>query len=157
MGRLLAAEVVSGKAGELVFDLVDAGNGRGKLRRVYVVGVGPAEKATGEIVRQAAGHLARALRKHRVACAAVTLPDLKTVDRATAAEAIAGGLLLASFRFSEFKGAGQKKEDEAALGKSIDVTIVSESAEVRNAVERGVIVADAQNYRCGRSRRGRGM
>ncbi len=126
VGRLLAADVVSGKAKELVFDLVDMG--KGKVRRVYVVGVGPAEKATGEIIRQAAGRLARALRKHRVHRVAVTLPELKTVDAAACGEAIASGLLLASFRFSEFKGTAQKKDDEKLLATPIEVGIVSDAA-----------------------------
>src|SRR4051812_13455630 len=61
--RLLSAGVIRGKAKEIAFDLVDAG--KGKHRRIYAVGLGSEEKLTAEIVRQAAGTLAKALRKHR--------------------------------------------------------------------------------------------
>src|SRR5688500_14632255 len=67
--RLITAGVVRGKARELAFDLVDAG--KAKHRRVYAVGVGPAEKVSAETLRQAAGQLARALRKHRLASVAI--------------------------------------------------------------------------------------
>src|SRR5437762_3578515 len=70
--RLLAAGVIRGKAKEIAFDLVDAG--RGRHRRVYAVGLGAADKVSPEIVRQAAGQLAKALRKHRIARAAIKLP-----------------------------------------------------------------------------------
>src|SRR3954467_3485245 len=52
VARLLAAGVVRGKAKELAFDLVDAG--KGNHRRVYVIGIGQADKVTAETIRQAA-------------------------------------------------------------------------------------------------------
>ena len=64
VGRLLTAGVVRGKTKELAFDLGDAG--KGGHRRVYVIGLGQADKVTAETIRQAAAHLAKALRKHRI-------------------------------------------------------------------------------------------
>src|SRR5436190_20245962 len=61
VARLLAAKVVRGKAKEIGFDLVDAGGRRAGTRRVYVVGLGPAEKVNAETIRQSAGALAKAL------------------------------------------------------------------------------------------------
>src|SRR5437667_7786907 len=99
IARLLSAGVIRGKAKEIAFDLIDTG--RGRHRRVYAVGLGPAEKVSAEMVRQAAGQLAKALRKHRIARLAVKLPTVETITPTAAAEAIATGILLARFRFGE--------------------------------------------------------
>src|SRR6476620_9130401 len=58
-GRVLAAGVVKGKAKEVGFDIVEAG--KGKFRRVFVVGLG--KKPDGEALRVAGAIAAKALRK----------------------------------------------------------------------------------------------
>src|SRR4051794_26593240 len=122
VARLLSAGVVRGKAKELAFDLVDAGKGR--HRRVYVVGLGQADKVGAETIRQAAGQLAKALRKHRIGPCAVALPEVETVTPAVAAEAVATGALLARFQYTEYKGAGQKK-DEKERETPLELTLLA--------------------------------
>src|SRR5262245_7890398 len=56
--RLVAAGVAKGKAREVHFDLIDAG--KGKVNRVYVIGVGKGDVATLDAFRQAGGALAKA-------------------------------------------------------------------------------------------------
>jgi len=145
--RLLNAGVVRGKAKEIAFDLVDAGT-RGKHRRVYAVGLGAAEKVTAEIIRQSAGMLAKALRKHRIARVAVNLPAVEAVTSAAAADAVVTGIMLARFRFHEFKGSAgnTKKKDAEEDDRALDVTIVSADASARKAVERACLVAEGQNF-----------
>src|SRR5215207_2088441 len=87
--RLLDAGVVRGKAKEIAFDLVEAG--KGKHRRVYAVGVGAAAKVSAETVRQAAGMLAKALRKHRIQRVAIQLPVIEALTPEAAADAIITG------------------------------------------------------------------
>src|SRR4051812_6980702 len=145
VARLLAAGVVRGKAKELAFDLVDAG--KGNHRRVYVIGIGQADKVTAETIRQAAGHLAKALRKHRIGSAAVALPEVETVPPAAAAEAVATGVLLARFRYDEYKGAGQKTDDKDRE-TPLDLTVLSADAgpAVKQAIDRARAIADGQNF-----------
>ncbi|MEA2735423.1 MAG: leucyl aminopeptidase, partial [Humisphaera sp.] len=144
--RLRDAGVVRGKAKEIAFDLVDAG--KGKHRRVYAVGLGAAEKVTAETIRQAAGVLAKALRKHRIARVAIAIPNVETVTPAVAADAVVTGIMLARFQFKEYKGAAAKKKDadEKDDERTLAVTIVSGDADVRAAVERARIVAEGQNF-----------
>lgn len=144
VARLFDAGVVRGKAKELAFDLIEAG--KGKHQRVYAVGLGDTKEIDSETIRQAAGHVAKALRKHRIGSAAVIVPGLKSVSAGDAAEAIVSGLLLASFRYSEYKGAAQKKEAEKELTRTISVAIVSTDAKVKSAVDRARIIADGQNF-----------
>jgi leucyl aminopeptidase len=142
VGRLLAAGVVSGKTKELAFDLVDAG--RGKHRRVFAVGLGPTDKVSAESIRQAAGRLARALRKHNLSNVAVALPAVDSVTPSVAAEAIVTGITLSRFRFGEYKGTAQKKDDDEN-DRALAVTILSDDATARRAVDRAKTIADGQN------------
>src|SRR5437762_593716 len=57
--RMLKMQVVRGKAREVDFDLLESPPG--VVRRVFVAGLGPAEKMTTEVVRQAAGAALRAV------------------------------------------------------------------------------------------------
>src|SRR5262245_41392944 len=58
--RLVAAGAAKGKLREVAFDIVEGG--KKKFRRVYVVGLGPADKIDAETLRQAAGAAAKAFR-----------------------------------------------------------------------------------------------
>jgi len=144
LARLHKAGAVRGKAKEIVGDVVDAGNG--KLRHLIVAGLGKSSGATAENVRQGAGLALKAVRKRRLTKAAILLPQL-TSD-ADVAEAAVVGALLAGFDFEEYKGAGQKS-DEPEKRQSIELTIVGSkdnAGEVRQGVERGRILAEAQNF-----------
>ena len=144
--RLAAGGVVRGKAREIAFDVVPMPGG--KFRRLFSVGLGKAEKLSGEVLRQAAGQLVRALRRHRLATAAIVLPSSAKMPPGEVAEAIATGALLAAFEYEEYKGAGQKRQDETPI-RRLEWTIVSpasEAAEVKPALERAQAVADGQNF-----------
>jgi len=135
--RLLSSGVFKGKANEVTFDLVDGG--KGKLRRVFVVGVGAADKATSESYRQAAGALAKAIRKHKLAAITVSVPDGRV-------EEIATGLMLASFNYTEYKGTASKKKSDDADAKPPMITIVSAGAKSKASFDRAVAIATGQNF-----------
>src|SRR5207237_2786757 len=126
--RLLGAGVTRGDLKQLAFDLVESG--KGKHRRVFAVGLGPAERVTTEGIRRVAGQLARALRKHKLSNVVVALPQIEAVSPINTAEAIVTGILLASFRFEQYKGAGQKDEDKPK--SRIDLTIVPVNSQARD-------------------------
>jgi len=134
--RLLTSGVSKAKANEVTFDLVDAG--KGKLRRVFVVGVGAKEKISAESFRQAGGALAKAIRKHNLAAVSVVAP-------ADQVEAIVTGLLLASFKYTEYVGSVGKKKEAAAGNKPATFTIVADG-KTKPAFERGVAIATGQNF-----------
>jgi leucyl aminopeptidase len=143
VARLLSADVLRGKSTEIAFDIVDAG--RGKHRRVFAVGLGEVEKVSAETIRQAAGRLAKALRKHRLKTVAVALPAIESVTPQAAADAMVTGILLASFKFTEYKGAAQKKEDSD--DRRIDLTILDDGdSSIRAAVDRARVICEGQNF-----------
>jgi leucyl aminopeptidase len=143
--RLIKAGVARGKPKEVVFDLLDGAD----HRRIYVAGVGKVEKLDPESVRQAAGAVAKAIRKHRIGSVALIPPVLKKAGH-SATEAAVVGFLLASFDYDEYRGtASRKKEKEDAPPKEVRLTLLSmpESLkQLKPLVERGRIVAESQNF-----------
>ena len=131
--RLLASGVAKAKAGEVVFDLVHTA--KGKVRRVILAGLGAAEKIDTNSYRHAAAAIAKAIRKHKLASVAVVAPK----DQA---EAVATGLMLASFDFREYKGTAHKKKDEPEA-KEPTITVVSVD---KKGFDRGVAIATGQNF-----------
>ena len=149
--RLLASGVSRGKSREVHFDLIhEPGTEKpstNAFRRVWVAGLGAAEKMNVESIRQAAGALARACRKHRLHDVAVLVPVIAGIDAASAAEAVVTGFLLASFHYSEYKGtAATKKDDEEKQGRTTLTLIARDTVAIKTAVDRGRIIADGQNF-----------
>src|SRR5688572_11381876 len=107
--RLIKAGAARGKPREVSFDLVECG--KDEYRRVYVAGVGPADKLDAEKIRQAAGAVARAVRKHRITNVGLVPPVLREKG-VSGTEAAVTGFLLASYDFAEYRGAGRKKSEK---------------------------------------------
>ncbi len=101
----------------------------GKLRRVYAVGLGKKKGAGSEAYRRACGALLSALRGKRASIA------LLGVEHAQAA---AEGLLLASYKFEEYKKGEDDKLTEAAL-----VADAASRVAVEKAVAKASLYAEA--------------
>jgi leucyl aminopeptidase len=150
--RLLASGVSRGKSREIHFDLIDT-LGTEKpatkdYRRVLVAGLGKADRVNTESLRQAAGTLAKACRKHRVTDVAALVTNTGGMDAAAVAEAIVTGFLLASFKYDEYKGAGtQKKDRDDDQQGRVTLTLAGgDVPAMRRGVERGRAIADGQNF-----------
>jgi len=134
--RLLQAGAHKGKSAEITFDLIEAK--RGKFRRVYLVGLGNADKVDEEAIRKAGGALARAAKKHRIASLAI-------VASADQAAALTTGFLLASFDYAEYRGSSKKKDEQENPPIHLDLTIVTD-ASAKSAVDRAATIALSQNF-----------
>jgi leucyl aminopeptidase len=134
VARLVKSGAHSGKASQVTFDLVETANG--KFRRVYLVGLGRADKLDAEVVRKAAGHLAKALRKHKQGSVAIIPPE-------NFAAAVVTAILLRSFDYREYQGAGRKKDDEKQV--ALNVSIIGPKS-LQSEINRAVAIGSAQNY-----------
>src|SRR4051812_24655510 len=147
--KLIEAKVARGKAKEVMFDLLDADVARGRARRVFLAGVGKATKLDPESVRQAAGAIAKAVKKHRIASVAIVPPVLPKPGQ-SGAEAAVIGFLLASFDYDEYKGAAsKKKETDEPKPSRVTLTILPTAASIKQkkpAVDRGRIIPESQNF-----------
>src|SRR5262249_24259975 len=146
---LIEARVARGKSREIVFDLIDAEVARGVAKRIILIGVGKAEKLDEETIRQAAGAMAKAVKKHRLRSISIVPPVLKTPGL-SGAEATVTGFLLASFDYDEYRGtASRKRQTDEPSPKQVELTILATRASMKQlapAVERGRVIAEAQNF-----------
>jgi leucyl aminopeptidase len=145
--RLIQAGVVRGEVKEIDFDLLETRSGR--VQRIYVCGLGAADKITAEIVRKAAAHAMRAVRKHRLAHIAVIPPVIHRGRESKGTEAVVTGMLLAAFDYREYKGTARKGDPDEEPVKGETVTILSTDGaqpSVKASAQRGQLIADSQNF-----------
>ena len=103
----------------------------------FVVGLGEAAEVDANVLRYAAGSLARAAKRH-ASLSVDLLGALPTgADAAAGAQAIAEGLVLGGYQFSPFKSDPKPSE----LGRVVLVGGGGKRAET--AVERGLVLAEA--------------
>lgn len=118
--------------------------GRIPARFVLLVGVGPRKDATLDVLRDAGATIVRACDDVGASSAALML-ERGTVDEMSAAvraRAIAEGVLLGAYRFDRYKS--EKNGDREKL-RRMDFLYGGDAQAVRQAIEEGRIVADAQN------------
>ena len=109
-----------------------------KKQLVIAVGIGEVAKANADAMRTAAAALARASAK--VTSLSTTLATAGRGDRATIAQAVTEGLILATHRYDALKN------DKKATSKLISVTLVAPAAtntEISKGAKRGETIADA--------------
>jgi leucyl aminopeptidase len=109
-------------------------------RRAVLVGAGKRNACSGDKLRRTAitgGLQARARRLTRVAV--VGRPGL-TVSAIDAAQAVAEGIVLANF-----DGGSYKTDDPRTFLESAQICVADDSADVKAAVERGVILGECSN------------
>lgn len=153
LDRLISSGVVRGRSNELTVHLLE-----GKTpRRLVVVGLGSAEKFSAECLREAGAALAKAAAKHRIPSIAVSppaipdrLPPVPNArgdqgDMPQGIEALVEGIVVGSFDYLEYRGTARKSpENEQA--RTIDFSIVGDQKQIGDAVERGRIIAEGQNF-----------
>jgi leucyl aminopeptidase len=149
--RLRESGEVTGTAGELT--LLHT-LGKIEPEKVAILGLGPRKKFGADRVRKSAAIAARALRKAGAKRVGLALAWAESgVNLAQAARAAAEGALLGLYEFDEYKhlgtGAGEADANERSQAKGIEeITILGRGREpaLRAAVERGHILAEAQNF-----------
>ncbi len=149
IARLRASGEITGITGELTLL-----HTLGKIEpdRVAVVGLGPRARFSADRVRKVAAIAARALRKAGAKRVGLALAWAESgVNLAQAARAATEGALLGLYAFNEYKHAGKGAGEEGGgrPEKRIEsITILGRGREpaLRAAVERGRILAEAQNF-----------
>ncbi|MFI5380996.1 MAG: leucyl aminopeptidase [Tepidisphaerales bacterium] len=142
--RLIAAGVFRGKPREVAGELLPHKQG---LRQILAAGLGPADKLTLQSLREAGAALARSARKRRIKHLAILVPDSPNWTAADAVDAVATGVTLALYRFTECKGTAAKKDNDDHVGPAAITLIVAKIAPAtQEALARAQAIADAQNF-----------
>src|SRR5947208_1324999 len=125
----LAERGFEGKVGEACPVPADDGT------TIIALGLGEADDVTAETLRRAAAAFVKAAWHDRRA--AVSLLDASGVlDRAVAAQAVAEGALLASYRFTPYKGDPKPSKLES-------LAVVGRGAKAQSGLDRGSRIAEA--------------
>ncbi len=148
VNRILAADLSAGKAKEITPGIIGDGP---RTQRIFVVGLGKPEKISPETIRQSAGSVLRALRKHQIHRAAILLPELKSIAPANIADAISTAIHLAAFDYREYKGTASKSREKSdkSSTRPIAITLVAERSslsKIKPAIDRAKIICTGQNF-----------
>jgi leucyl aminopeptidase len=150
VARLLSSGVSRGRSREVHFDLIHEPStekpSTDDFRRVWVAGLGKPEKVTTESIRQAAGALAKACRKHRLHDIAIAVPVIDNIPAGEAAAAVVTGFMLASFHYQEYKGTGSRKADDPKPRRTVLTLVSADITKLKPAIERARAIADGQNF-----------
>lgn len=142
LGAAVAAGDFRGKRGQTHLAY---GSGGGKARRVLLVGLGAAEEADAEAVRQLAGEAVRTADRLGCARVAVLAPQLRGLAPAEVAQALAEGAVLGHYRYDRH----QTLESDAPPKRAKSCTLVFDQdkalAKARQSARRGAIIAESQN------------
>ncbi len=143
IARMRTGNLFAGKAAEVA---VLPSTARSKAKRIVLFGLGDPEKRTVDTFRTQMGNLSRRLRDIGGGTVAVSIEGLDTIEPEQAGEALAEGFILGLYRFDKHHTRPADRPSNA-VG---DVTLVAGTARrvaaARRGVERGSIMAEAQNF-----------
>jgi leucyl aminopeptidase len=146
LGGVIGAAVASGdfkaSAGQAV--LVYPTGTASPVKRVLLLGLGSKGKVDAEGLRRAAGTAVKRAGSGRNKRISIWLPKLDDVDVKHAAQAIAEGAVLGSYRFDGYRDLG---DDEPGTIRAVHLFCADEKglAAARRAVAIGRILAESQN------------
>ncbi len=138
--RLAETALKSNKPGELASSIAEDA---GRTGLVIIVSIGPADRVDPEAVRRAAGAVAKTVRKQKLNSIALIAP---VVDKQPRVGEVVSGFLLASFRFTEFKGAVSRSKPEDAPQAVRAMVVVNDVAAAKPRADRARIIAEGQNF-----------
>jgi len=119
-------------------------NGEIPAERVALLGLGDEKQLDAESARSAAGHAIDAARSRRATSLAICAPRIRGLRPPQIAQALAEGLVLASYRFDTYRA---RDEDDAPSVERATLLIerASERKAARDACRSGVVLAESQN------------
>ncbi len=143
--KAAAAAVLAGgefKAGANETLLLHAPAGL-QAKRLLVVGLGKAAKATAHSVRNAAGTAARFAKPRGIRGVVLALPVADTLDIAASARAVAEGALVGDFDPDTYRS---DRKDVSVQTFTAVAPVSADKAVVEAAFGEGVIVGESQNF-----------
>jgi len=145
-GQLRTAATQEGFKGKADQTLVLNTLGKLGATRVALLGLGPRARFTPEVIRMAAGRLAKTAQKLKATELTFVLPTAEGLEHS--ARAVVEGLLLGLYRFDRYKTSGKDEKNAAKLA-TVRLALpdgVSKSRELEEAVKLGQRVAEATNW-----------
>lgn len=111
-------------------------------RRVLLLGLGKRAEVSTEQLRRAFAAGLNAVKELKIDAATAAVPEVASVDQQAVVRAVADGLLLATYRFDQFKGTASGERAPAGIQQ---ITLVGAGdpavAQLAQTVARGVLLA----------------
>ena len=143
VAKTLSNELFVGRAAEVALLPV---TGRGKAKRIVLFGVGEPAKRTVDTFRTQMGNLSRRLRDAGGGSVAISIEALDNIEPEAAGEAIAEGFLLGLYRFDKHHTRAADRPTNTVGAVTVVAGAARRVAAARRGVERGSILAEAQNF-----------
>jgi leucyl aminopeptidase len=142
ISAVVASGDFRGAAGE---SLLLYPGGEIRAKRALLVGMGDEASLGTEVLRRAAGTAVGQAAARRAPRLALLVPNLRRVRAPAAAQAMAEGAVLASYRFDRHR---EPREEEPGQVSSVGLSFerASDLRPARAAAAKGVILAEAQNF-----------
>lgn len=141
--RMRTNNLFAGRAAEVAILPTTA---RSKAKRIVVFGIGEAEKRTLDTFRTQMGNLSRRLRDAGGGTVAISIEGLDNLDPERAGEAVAEGFILGLYRFDKHHTRAADRPTNSVGDVTIAAGTPRKAAAIRRGVERGSIMAEAQNF-----------
>lgn len=141
-GRLSGALETGDFRGRRAESMLLYGDPDASVRRVLLVGLGPEPAVDADALRDAAAVAVAAAAAREVGALQLLAPPLRQPRPAPAAQALAEGLVLGTYRFDRYQSS---RAPEAPTAATIRVEKGSDLRAVRSAVRTGVALAGSQN------------
>lgn len=127
-------------AGEVLF-LYDGGIPE---KRVAVLGLGPKDKLSLDVLRSSFGALTRLCSGKKLICLNLILPEIESLDRNTYLGAIAEGILLPNYVFDKYKGSKTEQDEKTAIVQKI--CWIGASQKDLNELNKKLIICEGVYY-----------
>lgn len=135
--RFLRADEFNGKDDQTA---IISSLGRFDFKKLFLYGLGEQKEFDLDKLRRFSGSVVRYARSIRSTSLSIALPQINSINKEHAAQALTEGALLASYKFTKFK---TKKDDLFEIKKA---TIVTEEKGLENAILYASTIASAQNW-----------
>jgi leucyl aminopeptidase len=145
LGGQIAAVIASGDfRGRVGESLLLYPNGEIPAERVQLLGLGEERELSAESVRRLAGHAVNAAKDRRATSIAICAPRVKGLRLPEITQALAEGLVLASYQFDTYR---ERDKDAAPSIKRASLLIdrPTDLKAARDASRTGVVLAESQN------------
>jgi leucyl aminopeptidase len=122
--------------------------GEGPVKRVLLFGLGSQAKVTAETLRRAAGSAVRQAGSGKRKRVSIWLPRVKGIDAVQAAQTVAEGAVLGTYRFDDYRNL---EEGDPGSVRSVSVfpsrtpSGAKDVAAIKRAISAGRVIAEAQN------------
>jgi leucyl aminopeptidase len=142
LGAILRSGDFRGSSGQSALVYSDGGV---PAKRLLLIGLGKAEELDADAFRRAGGTAVGEARSRKAKTVAIAVPRTRPVAIDAAAQALAEGGVLATYRFDTYKSSKEKQSGKLPTSLALSLERAADTRPARAAAKAGVAIAESQN------------